>query len=455
MKKFILFFTTIAIISCQPKEPANYTLVSGNVSNNTENSLKIANNTIKINEDGSFIDTLRLDSGVYFINTGNNKAPIYIENGFNIKINYNTNNFENTLTYSGEGAEPSIYLLEKNKIEKDLMGERKPFYALNEADYLAKILEIKTAKENALNSKENISESFKTKELRNINYEYLNKINIYEVYHEYFAELDDFKVSENFENELQFIDYTNEEDYKFSADYKNLVESNFMDKASVLAEKKDIEEDIAFLQVVSEIESDFIRNHLLFNNAYYGITYTDNVGEYYNAFMNGSTNEENNAIITESYNKLKTLSKGQPSPKFEDYENFNGGKTSLEDFKGKYVYIDVWATWCGPCKSEIPYLKELEKTYRKKNIEFISISIDNINGKRGSYESWKNMVEEKDLQGTQLFADNDWKSNFIQEYLIKGIPRFILIDPEGNIVKANAPEPSNEKITELFNELNI
>ena len=63
------------------------------------------------------------------------------------------------------------------------------------------------------------------------------------------------------------------------------------------------------------------------------------------------------------------------SPSF-NYDNYAGGKTKLEDFKGKYVYIDVWATWCGPCRAEIPFLKKVEEKYHDKNITFVSISVD-------------------------------------------------------------------------------
>jgi len=145
------------------------------------------------------------------------------------------------------------------------------------------------------------------------------------------------------------------------------------------------------------------------------------------------------------------LAKGNPSPIFENYENIKGGKTSLADLKGKYVYIDVWATWCGPCKREIPFLKEVEKAYHGKNIEFVSISVDEDK----NHEAWKNMVAEKELGGVQLFADKNWKSDFVQGYKINGIPRFILIDPAGNIVSPDAPRPSSEELISLFNELKI
>ncbi|WP_111707992.1 TlpA family protein disulfide reductase [Lutibacter citreus] len=157
----------------------------------------------------------------------------------------------------------------------------------------------------------------------------------------------------------------------------------------------------------------------------------------------------------ESHDKMVRFSKGKVSPEFNNYENFKGGKTSLKDLKGKYVYIDIWATWCGPCKREIPSLKNLEKDYHGKNIAFVSISVDNIDGKRGSHESWKKMVANEQLGGIQLFADNDFRSDFIREYGINSIPRFILLDPEGNIVDADADRPSNPKLIDLFTELGI
>lgn len=129
--------------------------------------------------------------------------------------------------------------------------------------------------------------------------------------------------------------------------------------------------------------------------------------------------------------------KGQPSPLF-NYENFKGGTTKLESLKGKYVYVDVWATWCGPCRQQIPHLQQLEKDYHGKNIEFVSISID----EKKNYDKWRKMVEEKQLGGIQLIADNAWQSAFVQAFGINSIPRFLLIDPKGNVLNADAPRPS-------------
>lgn len=136
------------------------------------------------------------------------------------------------------------------------------------------------------------------------------------------------------------------------------------------------------------------------------------------------------------------------SPSF-DYVNHKGGNTKLEDFKGKYVYIDVWATWCGPCRGEIPFLKKTEEEYSGKNIAFVSISVDVDK----DFEKWKTFVTDKELGGIQLFADKNWNSDFIKSYGINSIPRFILIDPNGKIVNSDATRPSNPELQKELDKL--
>lgn len=136
------------------------------------------------------------------------------------------------------------------------------------------------------------------------------------------------------------------------------------------------------------------------------------------------------------------------APSFE-YVNSNGTKTKLSDFKGKYVYIDVWATWCGPCRAEIPSLQKVEEKFKDKKIAFVSISVDVDK----DFEKWKAFVKEKNLGGTQVFADKNWASDFIKSFNINSIPRFILIDPSGNVVDADAQRPSSPKLTEQLDGL--
>ncbi|QSW91113.1 MULTISPECIES: TlpA disulfide reductase family protein [Flavobacterium] len=160
--------------------------------------------------------------------------------------------------------------------------------------------------------------------------------------------------------------------------------------------------------------------------------------------------ESFNQYAFQEYERASKAAKmtGKASPEF-DYENYKGGKTKLADLKGKYVYIDLWATWCAPCRAEIPYLQKVEEMYHGKNIEFVSISID----KAKDHEKWKKFVNDKNLGGVQLFADKDWESDFVMKYGVTGIPRFIIIDPKGNVVSSDAARPSDPKLQEQLNGL--
>lgn len=140
---------------------------------------------------------------------------------------------------------------------------------------------------------------------------------------------------------------------------------------------------------------------------------------------------------------------GKISPDFS-FKDFNDKHTTLTDFKGKYVYIDIWATTCEPCKDELAALQDLNKSYTG-NIEFVSISVDYLRDIR----KWKEFISTNKRIGTQLIADNNWYSDFIRAYDISTIPRFILIDPQGKIVDAYAPRPSQKKLKTLFTKLNI
>lgn len=141
------------------------------------------------------------------------------------------------------------------------------------------------------------------------------------------------------------------------------------------------------------------------------------------------------------------LAKGATAPSFDNFENYNGNTNSLEDYKGKYVYIDVWATWCMPCLKEFPALKKIKKQFKNRNIEFVGISIDEPK----QYEVWRQIVEKYEIKENQLFMGRD--TVFQQAYRINAIPRFLLIDPVGKIVSGDAPRPSNTKLKEILDKI--
>lgn len=148
----------------------------------------------------------------------------------------------------------------------------------------------------------------------------------------------------------------------------------------------------------------------------------------------------------ENYSKqLNLLDNGNLAPQFIAF-NSEGEEFSLQSFKDQYVIIDVWATWCGPCKRESPFFEKYALQFKDKNITFLSLSIDQDEIK------WKASLLDKKTIAKQLIIKN--KTLFNKRYNIESIPRFIFIDPEGKLINANMPFPSQNAF-EIFlqNEL--
>ena len=460
MKKILFTFLILAVISCSKNEiKVDYAIVSGKIENLNGNIFSIRNSEeiikdIDVHQDGTFLDTIQnVASGYYTFKYNNETAGFYLRPGYNLTLSLDTKEFDESIGYTGVGSNENNYLAQRFMNDEDLGKYRTYQYlgTVDESTYVGIIDSIENLESNFLKEQKDIDPEFRNLEEASIKYNWVNKMDRYALYRRYVTEEKDFEVSEN------YPDYTiglNLEDETLLdvRNYNAYLISYYNKKAKEVAEQENSSMDIAYLKVLStEVTSPKIKEKLLYGAARSGISYTESVQDYYDAFMAGSTDDAHKKELTEKYNKLIKLSIGQPSPKFVNYENYKGGTTSLDDLKGKYVYVDVWATWCGPCKREIPYLKEVEKKYHGKDIAFVSLSIDALK----DHDKWKEMIEEKELGGIQLFADQSWNSQFVTDYGIQGIPRFLLIDPEGVIVSSNAPRPSSPDLITLFDELKI
>ncbi|MEN8856758.1 MAG: TlpA disulfide reductase family protein [Flavobacteriaceae bacterium] len=341
-----------ALSSCEPEHTKDYLTFAGKLEN-TQDSLLIINGSglrkrIKIQKNGSFNDTIRVSkSGLYSLfNQRNQRAIVYLNNGYHLKLTGDARNFFKSFRYDGdnEGADSNNLLVDRFNFGQTA-GSARGFMVLEKQAFLDRV--------------------------------------------DYFKN--------GMDSIASLYDNANEKMLKDSDDQ---------------------------------------------NNKFF-TTMVDNYDRMHETIKRQIAAEEK-------------LQKGKPAPDFSNYENFKGGTKSLKDFRGKYVYIDVWATWCRPCIAQIPYLKQLEEEYKDKNIVFLSISTDDDRRSNGSWEKahdkWTKMVKDKNLSGVQLWAGKD-DARFSQEYMISGIPRFILIDPQGNIVESNAQRPTNPSIRQIFDAL--
>lgn len=244
--------------------------------------------------------------------------------------------------------------------------------------------------------------------------------------------------------------------FQNSASYRTAVEEKMLYLTYVKAEPGDINNKEAKILFQRKLANEMVREVYILNDLHCkytiallkAVSSTTRRDSVYTAYMRGNPTKAHIAEVEQTYRRQLDYGDNGMAPDFI-YADVNGNNIKLSDLRGKYVYIDIWATWCGPCKAQIPALAELESNYHGKNIQFLSISIDEVKDRN----KWASFVKKEQLGGIQVMADNAMKSDFIQKFNINAIPRFILIDPKGKIISANAKRPSDPGMRKYLDAL--
>ncbi|WP_428663957.1 TlpA family protein disulfide reductase [Runella sp.] len=153
--------------------------------------------------------------------------------------------------------------------------------------------------------------------------------------------------------------------------------------------------------------------------------------------------------VESRYNQWLPLAKGKTAPEIAGLTSDNK-MLSTNEFKGKVIYVDVWATWCGPCRAEFPKAKELQKQFEGNDkVVFLNVSIDE------DIQQWKKLLsDQRTPKGYHINQPNSKiPESIYQSYKISGIPRYILIDQEGKIVNVDATRPSSGKAADEIEAL--
>ena len=457
MKKILTSIAVISLLAACGEKAAegkvNYAVLSGKVSSvdakgENQKLLLLQNDEvvkeIPVQADGTFRDTIREIGDNHFYYLVENPAiqtPLYLANGTNMELTLNEE-VSKTMV-SGSQTKQTQYLIERNSFINDringadsnLFGQKPQEFKENVKAFFAELDKKLKAY--------GFDEEFVKNQEKWTNYKFVEYLTIFPTYHRYTSG-NEAILPDDFYAERDGIDYDNAEEFRTIDTYRDLVRSKFY---TIINNPNDAENIKKFISEVNALKSDNIRADLA-KGTFQLISPNSTVNKEIFDFINKNvTDEKVKEAAKKAYDVATKLTSGSPSPKFSNYENFNGGTTSLDDFKGKVTYIDIWATWCLPCRGEIPALKELEKKFHGKDVAFVSISIDQ------NKDEWKEFVKSEDLKGVQLFAENAFESQFIQDYGIRQIPTFIIIDKEGKIVNADAPRPSSDEITGLLEGL--
>lgn len=146
--------------------------------------------------------------------------------------------------------------------------------------------------------------------------------------------------------------------------------------------------------------------------------------------------------LHEKIESVKKTAIGTVAPDFT-FPDWDGNDVSLSDFRGKYVLIDFWASWCGPCRQESPNVQKQYELYKDKGFEVVAVSIDR------SEKDWRKAVKDDALEGTLLLAQDS--KQVMKDYVFSGIPYMVILDPEGKVVALNVRgEALRDKLKEIF-----
>lgn len=409
------------------------------------------------------------------IQIGKKYGEVYLSSGYDLQIEEVGEDYQIPLKHSGVGAEINTYISWVNSnVEKIKWSNGRGLNQLDNNEFLHRFDSLKTTITNFHNDYKDSVQL--TSEIISM-LEYKNTIKFLEVAQEFkFYKLNN-SLNEKWEAQKNGKEYL---EARVSKEIENLTNNIPLDTALLTNGYGDyqmllnfywhntinlpVSEQLHIAKVSRDLaplmsnvlikKGDYpetIREYLIaldFNYwlAAYGITTeTDSV------FADFKRTYQNSSYLTalnKGYNEWLAVAPGNPAPEFEGYTP-DGKKVSITDLKGKVVYIDVWATWCGPCIAEIPASKKLQQEFSSNdNIQFLNVSID-----RNKSEWEKFLTEDKAWKGLHLNIEPDKVQSLYTTYKLLGVPSYIIIDQSGNIVNMKAPRPSDDKVQEEIRQL--
>lgn len=391
--------------------------------------------------------------GFYTLEIGNSRFEVFLSPKANLIIHADSLSNPLSVHFTGKLGRENEHLLRLSESANQI--NYRELFMSQTTDFMQFMDSIKTNKTESLkqlNQEEKLNKDFmRLMEVKNLA-SYGDKLLKYPMYNAYYNKSEEPVLPDNYYQFTESIDINNEEYFnlrevrQFVSGLLSYYSDQMLKANGQDPEQAEILIHTELSMINQYIQNQTIKNTLLYESlsnhlGYYGPAGLEPSMDYFFDFCKDSSLQ---ARMTQEYADWDYLKPGKPAPEWEAF-TINNEKISSKDFLGKYLYIDIWATWCGPCRREIPFLEKLAEEFKTKNLTIVSVSVDK------DKEAWVKMVSEG-MKGNQLFAEGAFQSDLALRYRVNAIPRFLLIDPNGMIINVSADRPSG-KIADLLNSL--
>jgi thiol-disulfide isomerase/thioredoxin len=403
-------------------------------------------------EDGRFRSDLNVPSGAYYVmKIEKTSTPLYLSPGYQLILSMDAANPAATLTFEGRGQESNRYIRAYEAFEQ----ENKPSYELllvkSEEEFLVEARRYRSKCEAFLRNYQahhfNLDPNFIDKEKARILYSWSNQLIRYPEAHLYFTGEDEFVVSDTYHDYMKTVNL-NAVDLISLPEYQAFLQAYITSEADVLLKKGDkrnpdqIKFDLV-LQNISEQEvKDFALHQVTIQALRFGINEISE--DLSKKFLEISSNGMMRAEVRTVLQRWQGLEPGNKAPRFFAWDH-NGKKITPDGFRGSYVYLHFWASWCASWMDDFEKLKELCSLIGNDQIVFISLSLDE------NPDLWSEIVAQRPsdeiIQGR---VASDEISAVWDLYMIHSLPRNVLLDPGGHIINAAAPGPSDPALLQLL-----
>ena len=386
------------------------------------------------------------------------KGMVFIP-GDTIKVQFDDLRYDETVVYQGQSVAEIMYyskfwaVFYSDSARKELRENIEQMDPIAHPAFLLNVLKAKEAFLEAYHQEHGIAEFFRTEEMNNYRYGFARDCYVFESMYQYRRSQDSTgtmaPLPGTYYDFLAEVSLENEEALSNSEVYPQFLHMYLSHKYRELF--KDIDQTrgtavnpsaliLRRIEMAKLLFSGKIEDFLVAGLIKAGIENVsfDLVKEEYETFLAGDADGAYKDAIRKAQEARAHLQPGRAAPAVT-LSGLSGEKISLGDYRGKVVYIDFWASWCGPCIKEIPAAKELSETFSTgEDVVFLNISLD----KKES--DWKNAIDKYSPHGIQAIADTE-ESDIIKAYSIRGIPRYFLVNPDGTIADPDAPRPSQKE----------